>query len=187
MSAYKQRTILVVTALSLALASGALGARTRIVVEAEKCQTITPKLEKAKDPKASGGEVILVKLNRPHGTGVKYVVEGEAKYVINVPSAGRYYFWGFVAWYDACGNSFNIKVDDNPPVTLEGPVTDEDKWAWRWQKLKQSFQLTAGKHTILVQMAEDGPKMDQWLLTNDKRFIPVRALKPTPQYLVPKQ
>ncbi|MGC9320004.1 MAG: hypothetical protein ACP5KN_18375, partial [Armatimonadota bacterium] len=54
---------------------------------------------------------------------------------------------------------------------------------WHWVKGPR-LQLSAGVHTIRFQNKEDGAKLDQFMLTNNSRYVPVRAETRTPQYII---
>jgi hypothetical protein len=44
--------------------------------------------------------------------------------------------------------------------------------AWHWQKSPKSCKLTPGRHKLEVLNREDGIKLSQVLLLNDKDYIP---------------
>lgn len=178
-----KRFLLPVCALALAgLLTAAYAATYKIIIEGEKYKSITPSMAKTASGLASAGAYVQVPLKRPHGeTEGAPTDQGKAVYRVKVPVAGRYQFWGLCHWHDGCGNSFFLKVDDKPAQVL-GQDGTYQRWHWvpgpKWQ-------LTAGTHTIVLQYREDGAKLDQFLLTNDLRFVPVRAMPATPQYIAP--
>ena len=53
---------------------------------------------------------------------------------------------------------------------------------WHWVKGK-TYNLTAGWHYIRFQNRQDGARLDEFLLTTDSRYVPVGAVKETPEYL----
>ncbi len=153
----------------------------RIVFEAENHSGIAASMTKTRSSVASGGYYLEIPLQRPHGEVEGAPSDsGRAFYKIRVPAAGNYRFWALCHWYDGCGNSFFLKVDDKPAVVLGQDGTYQ---RWHWVK-GPLLQLSAGTHSITIQNREDGAKLDQVMLTNDTRYVPVRALQPTPQYLV---
>jgi hypothetical protein len=180
-----ERTLGVAAALLfvLALAAPVMAAGTKIVVEAESAHKVVKKMELITEPKLSGGKGLWVPPERPHGEGTKYTVVGHGEYTIKVPKAGKFKFWGYVAALDACGNSFGVQIDNQQPAKFEWTV-GQQQYQWGWQELKKPFSLSAGEHTVKILMSEDGPKIDQWMLTSDMRRIPVKPLKETPQYIV---
>jgi len=178
-------TILMTAALVTALATGVLAAtRYRIVVEAEH-GTIKPSTTvKAGDTTASGGKYIEYPLKRPHAATENTAVKGDGGYSllhVNIPEQGNYTVWIRTWWYDACGNSFFLVVDDKPAQIVGGDGTYQ---TWKWRKAPQTYALTAGPHTFKVQNREDGARADEILITNDARTIPTRAEAETPQYIV---
>ena len=90
-----------------------------------------------------------------------------------------YRFWGRCHWYDGCGNSFFLKIGNKPKVVLGQDGTYQ---VWHWVKGPR-MALNAGTHQIVIQNREDGAKMDQFLLTSDEKYIPVRAETETKQYI----
>jgi hypothetical protein len=119
---------------------------------------------------ASGGrylEIAQGKGNPPD------VATGKAVFTIDIPEDGDYILWCRAWWSDECGNSFFINLDEAKPFTLGEDSTFK---SWHWVKaparLKQ-LTLTKGPHTLTVRNREDGVKLNQILLTNDKQFVPV--------------
>jgi hypothetical protein len=119
---------------------------------------------------ASGGrylEIAQGKGNPPD------VATGKAVFTIDIPEDGDYILWCRTWWSDECGNSFFINLDEAKPFTLGEDSTFK---TWHWVKaparLKQ-LTLTKGPHTLTVRNREDGVKLNQVLLTNDKQFVPV--------------
>lgn len=169
--------IFIVLCMAIGLATYAFAANVKIVVEAENCVSITPSMEKVSSTLASGGAFIQIPLQRPHGTQEGAPVDqGSAKYVVKIPVAGTYRFWGRAHWHDGCGNSFFLKIGDKPWVVFGQDGTYQ---RWHWVK-GPTVELPAGNVEIIVRNREDGAKLDQFLLTTNLNYVPVRAEKPTP-------
>ncbi len=169
-----KKYLLIVTALTLIclLATIAWAARVKIVVEAEKCATITPSMQKVTSAVASNGAFIQIPLRRPHATSETGPADsGNATYSVNIPSAGSYRFWGRTHWHDGCGNSFFLKIAGKPAVVLGQDGTYQ---RWHWVK-GPTVQLPAGALSVVIQNREDGAKIDQFMLINDLNYVPVRA------------
>jgi hypothetical protein len=163
------------------LAAWVSAAAVKIVVEAENYISIVPSMAKATSSVTSGGAYIHIPLKRPHGTEEGAPSDqGRATYKIKVPAKGKYRFWGRAHWYDGCGNSFFLKVGDKPPVVF-GQNGTYGRWHWVRGPL---LDLEAGEVTLVIQNREDGAMLDQFLLTPDQRYVPVRAEKETPAYIV---
>jgi hypothetical protein len=175
---------LVLPLLSVILAglmTWASAAGTKVVFEAESYSSITPSMAKAVGSMVSGGAYIHVPLLRPHGVEEGAPTDqGRATYRIKIPVAGTYRFWALCNWHDGCGNSFFLKIDDKPAVVLGQDGTYQ---RWHWVK-GPTLHLGAGLHTVIVQYREDGAKLDQAMFTTDTRYVPVRAERATPQYIV---
>jgi hypothetical protein len=168
----------------LATAVWAAG-RYKIVIEAEHYNAVKPStVAKTGDKTAGGAGYVEYPLRRPHATSENPAVKGDggyALYKVKIPEAATYTIWVRTFWWDACGNSFFLIVDDKPAQTVGGDGTYQ---TWKWRKAPQAYALTAGTHIIKLQNREDGARADQLLITNDARTIPTRAEAETPQYRV---
>lgn len=167
-----KKHLLIVTIALCLLATMALAVGKKVVVEAEKCVTIAPSMQKATSTLASNGAYIQIPLRRPHATSETGPADtGNATYRANIPLAGSYRFWGRTQWEDGCGNSFFLKIGSKPAVVLGQDGTYQ---RWHWVK-GPTVQLPAGAVPIIIQNREDGAKIDQFMLTSDLNYVPVRA------------
>lgn len=177
---------LLLICLLMALATGAFAARHRIVLECEKYNEIKASTKVVSgDTNASGGKYVEYPLRRPHATSENSAVKGDGGFVtfkVKIPEQGNYTIWVRTNWYDGCANSFFLVVDTKAPVTIGGDGTYK---VWKWRKASQPFALTAGTHAIKIQNREDGAKADQFLVTNDSRFMPTRVMTATTEFQVP--
>ncbi len=172
----------VVTLIMLLVATVASAAMVKIVVEAGDYTGISPSMTKVVATGAGLGnnDYVQIPLRRPHATSETGPGDtGNARYTVNVPTAGVYQFWGRTWWYDACGNSFFIIVDSKPSVYME----DATYQTWHWVK-GPKLTLSAGRHTIRIQNREDGARMDQFMLINSTQYVPTRVETRTGQYIV---
>jgi len=179
-------TLLLIGVLVGTLVAAAFAAqRYNIVIETEHYNAIKPStVVKTGDTTASNGKYTEYPLKRPHATMENSGVQGDGGCVyfkVKIPEQGNYAVWVRTWWYDACGNSFFLIVDDKPAQVVGGDGTFK---TWKWRKAPQAYALTAGTHTLKVQNREDGARADQILITNDTRTIPTRAMAETPQYIV---
>jgi hypothetical protein len=176
----------VVTMLTVLLvATVASAGMVKIVVEAGDYTSIKPSMVKTTSTSDAIGnkDYIQIPLRRPHATTETGPADdGNAKYTIKVPSSGTYQLWTRTWWYDACGNSFFIVVDNKPAVYVEDPTYQ----TWHWVK-GPKLQLSAGTHTIRIQNREDGARLDQFMLINTTRYVPTRVETRTPQYIIKNQ
>ena len=102
-----KKHLLIVTIAICLLATLALAVGKKVVVEAEKCTTITASMQKTTSSVASNGAYIQIPLRRPHATSETGPADtGHATYTARIPLAGSYRFWGRTQWEDGCGNSF---------------------------------------------------------------------------------
>ncbi|MEA3399792.1 MAG: hypothetical protein U9R79_00970 [Armatimonadota bacterium] len=169
-------------ALAVLVAASLVWAATiKIVVEGEDYYSIKPSMAKHASEVASGKAYIHIPLRRPHAaTETEPSDDGNARFRIRVPASGVYRLWARGHWYDSCGNSFFLIVDDKPATVIGEDGTYQK---WHWVKGPR-LQLSAGVHIIRIQNKEDGAKLDQFMLTNNSRYVPVRAEKRTPQYII---
>lgn len=172
--------------------SGAPGvevvAPVRIVLEAEKPTTID-----RKHP-ATGAE-FLKDMERTEGKKVAYLeiedkliekcglekekdkvaaLPGKASYEFEAPRDDTYYVFLRAKWYDSCGNSVWVRVDDSSYLNLEDEngKQSERVFQWAWHALMQEgrpkgFKLAKGKHTLHFAVREDGPWLDQWVISSE--------------------
>ena len=179
-------TALLAVALATILATVVFAAtRYRIVVEAEHYNSIKASMTaKGGDSTASSGKYVEYPLKRPHAQAENSAIKGDgghATFKVKVPEQGNYLVYVRSWWYDACGNSFFLVVDDKPAQIVGGDGTLQ---TWKWRKAPRAYALTAGVHTIKLQNREDGARADEILVTNDTRTTPTGRMAETPAYLV---
>ncbi len=151
----------------------ASAARHRICFEAESAKEIeAPMVLVTNGIAGASGHYLEI----PEGAGnPPKVKRGKAVYEVDIPADGAYTLWCRVYWEDECSNSFNVTVDDGKPFLLGDNATYE---TWHWVKYPvartmQPLKLTKGKHKLILHNREDGVRVDQILLSSDKRFVPV--------------
>lgn len=127
-------------------------------------------IDKAEAAKVSGGKIIEIE----QGAGEGSKVGGSAKYKINLKEGGTYYFWARCWWLDSCGNSFSMKIGDKPEFIMGNDGTYN---SWHWINAKVSLKLDKGAYDLEVGNREDGIKIDQFFMTNDRKLIPVEIEK----------
>ncbi|MGI5817905.1 MAG: hypothetical protein ACOX9R_07375 [Armatimonadota bacterium] len=173
----------VISTLVLLLVAGVASASmVKIVVDAADYTSIKPSMVKTSttSSEVANKTYIQIPLRRPHATTETGPADdGNAVYRINVPTAGTYQFWARTWWYDSCGNSFFVIVDNKPAVFIE----DATYQTWHWVKGPR-IQLSAGQHTIRIQNREDGARLDQFMLINNTQYVPTRIESRTAQYVV---
>jgi len=141
-----------------------------VVVTADAHNTSEERLQ------ASGGRYV----DLPDEVGKGDEAGGKIVFKPVIEKAGRYRLWARVWWFDPCGNSFGLVVDNGPQAIIGEDGTYE---TWQWLTLKGDdgvFRLTKGKHTIEFRNTEDGPRLDQiYLTTNlDEQAQPQGILVP---------
>lgn len=151
----------------------ALASGYKISFEAETAQTLeVPMVVMSNDVAGASGTYLEI----PEGAGnPPKRNEGKAVFSVEVPEDGVFTFWCRVWWEGECSNSFTIGFDDQTPFLFGEDATYK---AWHWVKYPVSrtvspITLAKGKHTLVFHNREDGVRLDQVLLSADKRFVPV--------------
>jgi hypothetical protein len=125
-------------------------------------------------PGASGREYLEI----PEGSGNPPEVKtGKAVFRVDIPADGAYILWCRVYWEGECSNSFTVQIDDRPPF-LFGENATFKTWHWvRYPVARTAapMVLTRGAHTLTFLNREDGVRLDQVLLSADRRFVPVEV------------
>jgi len=145
--------------------------------------------------RASGGKCVGIPDGvNPKDPKVKAPYKGRLALTFTVPQDGKYYIFPRAWWYDQCGNSFIMKVDDGVELDVSTPVTKATEKTWEWIKLPgrrtvkragatirlpRAFKLKKGKHTLTFLNREDGPKLDQVYITDDPEDSPKGLMKKT--------
>ena len=117
----------------------------------------------------------------PEGAGNPPKLEaGKAEFVVEIPDDASFTLWCRVWWEGECSNSFTVNVDDQPGFLFGEDATYK---AWHWVKYPVSrtvapVTLAKGKHTLTFHNREDGVRLDQIVLSADKRFVPVDTETP---------
>lgn len=99
---------------------------------------------------------------------------GKASYTFEAPRDDTYYINLRAKWLDNCGNSVWVKVDDGEYFNLEdenGKI-EEKNFSWAWHQLfvagkLKGFELKQGQHTLWLNTREDGPRLDQWVISTE--------------------
>ncbi len=161
---------------------------TPIVWEAEdttgiKQEYLAFKIMKKVLPKNDDGSGAVSK-NRwlvvdPKNDPADKIVPDTAPYWINIPQAGTYYLWARTYWDSGCGNTFFVNIEginksSDEAFVLGGDATyDGLHWVCLMNgKNMRPLQLGAGMVNINLRVREAGTAVDQFLLTQDKGFIP---------------
>ncbi len=101
--------------------------------------------------------------------------QGRAVLTVDAPTDGDYTLWCRVWWEDECGNSFTVRINDSPPF-LFGENATYKTWHWMRYPVARTAKpitLKAGTNTLTVLNREDGVRLDQIVLSADRRFVPV--------------
>jgi hypothetical protein len=124
-------------------------------------------MERAADNGASSGMYIWVQDGSGSG--------GSAKYYFEVAKAGNYIIWGRVLAPNGTSDSFYVSMDGGAESTWD--TTISTKWVWKKVSHRDganpvTYNLSAGKHTLVFKRREDGAKLDEFIITDDLSFKP---------------
>jgi hypothetical protein len=159
----------------------------RIVIEAETAAVVEPPMAIVSAANVPPGTVFV-----PGAAGECYLeipekagnpptlAAGSARFDITLPADGEYILWARVWWEGECSNSFTVQIDDGAPFTFGEDATFR---VWHWVRhpvgrMARPLRLSAGRHTLRFINREDGVRLDQIVLSADKRFVPVGTETP---------
>ncbi|HYF51107.1 MAG TPA: hypothetical protein VEJ63_16960 [Planctomycetota bacterium] len=102
------------------------------------------------------------------------LLPGRASYTFEAPRNDTFYINLRAKWADNCGDSVYVKIDDGEWYSLEDSngMISEKNYRWAWHQLMvggkpKGFELKQGKHTLYLGTREDGPCLDQWVITTE--------------------
>lgn len=175
--------LIAVVCLCLLTALVSAASAATVVFEGENYTWIKPSMKVIDSEGASGGKCVYIPLRANHSdTEQPATDDGNITIKGWVPADGTYYLWARVWWYDACGNSFFLFVDNmsaDPPPYITGSTYQK----WYWMKAPKTYKLTKGWHNFRFQNREDGARLDEFLITTAEDWVPSGAIKPTPGYV----
>jgi hypothetical protein len=145
----------------------------RVCVEAETGTAVEAPVAVASNGVAGASGAYL---EIPEGAGnPPKLLAGRVSFQVEAPQEAAYTLWCRVWWEGECSNSFTVGLDDQPTFLFGEDATYK---SWHWVKYPVSrtaapLKLSPGKHTLTFRNREDGVRLDQVLLSADKRFVPV--------------
>lgn len=136
-----------------------------ICLEAENADSLDAPIRLRDDAEASNGKCVEI----PRKAGNPPEVQGRAVYSITIENPGEYILWGRVWWEDSCGNSLSLVMDGGNAFTFGQDSTYK---YWHWVP-GPTYTLGKGTHSLDILNREDGVRLDQVFLTQDKDYVPV--------------
>ncbi|WP_071885485.1 glucuronyl esterase domain-containing protein [Rufibacter tibetensis] len=137
----------------------------RIWMEAE-CATVGSDWAIVADTAAAGGSYVTVKSGLNSTAAAPEGASGSVVFPFTVDSAATYNFVARLNAPSANDDSYWIKVDNGPFVTVNGLATS----GWQWMRLT-SANLTVGQHAFTIAYREDGAHLDKLLVTTSNATI----------------
>jgi len=167
--------------------------------------TNTPDVTPDGDPPhvggASGGAYleILPDTRRTHGDKL---IKGEnfspepgkmavLHYQVNFTTPGRYYVWVRAYSTGSEDNGLHVGIDGTWPESGQRLQWCTGKHSWHWESKQRTNEQhcgepykifldvpTAGEHTIMFSMREDGFEFDKWLMTTEREFARPSGIGP---------
>lgn len=102
------------------------------------------------------------------------VTTGAATLPFELKTGGQLYLWMRVYWEGECSNSLTVQLNDGRPFDFGQNATYK---TWHWVRaplmLPQLRSVAAGEHTLYIRNREDGVRIDQVLITTNRRYVPV--------------
>jgi len=105
-------------------------------------------------------------------------------YPVKINSAGRYYIRARSIWTGTEDNGVHFGYDGQWPTSGSAAQWCGDWNLWQWSGNRRTtaehcgiynalyLDLSAGEHTIMVAMREDGFELDRFILTKDSSYFP---------------
>jgi hypothetical protein len=169
----------------LVVLAASAGAYT-IVFEGANYTWIKPSMQVIEDDGGVNGHCVYVPL-RPNHSQTEQPPTDDGNITIKgwAPVDGTYYIWARTKWYDGCGKSFYLFVDDMNPDVPPYIGGDGTYQKWHWVQAKKTYQLTKGWHNFRFQNREDGVRLDEFLITtaSPDDWVPDGIMTPTQGYV----
>ena len=142
------------------------------IIDAGDAVKFTAPVEKGTDSQAFKNTVlkILDGKGTPPDDKEPAMVFGGAEFAFELPSDAECKVWLRVWWDGSCGNTINLKMDDEPKSITVG--NDGTYRTWHWLEAPKIYKLASGKHSLFLLNREDGIMFDQLLITNDHQYVP---------------
>ncbi|WP_205504314.1 glucuronyl esterase domain-containing protein [Rufibacter psychrotolerans] len=137
----------------------------RIWLEAE-CATVGSDWEVVTDAAAANGSYVTVKSGLNSTAAAPAGASGAVVFPFTVDSAATYNFVARLNAPTANDDSYWIKIDNGPFVTVNGLATS----GWQWLRVSSAI-LGVGPHTITIAYREDGAHLDKLLVTTSGASI----------------
>ena len=167
-----------------------LRAGQQLIIEAEdftscihgEAEAFNHRWESFNDPNSSGG-THLKSLPEEHVHMRDGPLGPRLTYDLNVETTGTFYLW-----LSMRGNSYNndsIGIGWTDGAVADGMVyasfgwDSAGQWEWEPRVTREPFEFTIdtpGQSSIVITMREDGVEIDQFILTSDPEFDPIKEL-----------
>jgi hypothetical protein len=112
--------------------------------------------------------------------------QGTVSFSVDVPTAGTYYIWAKVLGASYASDSFYVSVDGQEDVFDAAEGKNSPDWQWSVVNGRnggaplalnpRTFNLSQGKHTIVIRGREAQTGLDRIVVTNDKDFAPNKVI-----------
>ena len=142
------------------------------IIDAGEVVNITAPVEKGTDSQAFKNTVLKIQDGKgtPPDDKEPAMEFGGAEFSFELPSDAECKVWLRVWWDGSCGNTINLKMDDEPKSITVG--NDGTYRTWHWLEAPKIYKLASGKHSLFLLNREDGIMFDQLLITNDHQYVP---------------
>jgi hypothetical protein len=138
-----------------------------ILLEAETLGDVAApfEIEEHVPEEVAGGKCLMV----PPGLAKAKKLDGELTFTLDLPSEELASFWMRVYWTGSCSNSLSMKLGPRPKMLVGEDGTYKQ---WHWVR-GPTLPMPAGRHPVVITAREDDIRVDQVLVTSDKRYVPM--------------
>lgn len=107
---------------------------------------------------------------------------GKMKYEFELPRDDTFYVFLRAWWLDNCGDSVYFRIDEGDWQTISGDGRNSypgfEWWACMRSGEDVAFKLSKGKHALELNVKEDGPRFDKFLVKTDASKPPRDSVDP---------
>jgi hypothetical protein len=143
----------------LALLAGQAQAQS-IWLEAE-CATVGSSWNRPNDANASNSQYVVIQPGNNSTASAPTNAAGHITFPINVTQSGTYTLFARVLGQTANDDSYWVSMDGGAWVMWNNWWTT----AWTWRQFPNTFNLSAGNHTLTFAFREDGAQLDKLSLS----------------------
>ena len=148
-------------ALLLTLFCAAAHAQTATVWLEAECASVGSLWNRSNDSNASNSQYVVIQPGNNSTASAPTNTAGHITFPINVTQAGTYTLFARVLGQTANDDSYWVQMDGGTWIMWNNWWTT----AWTWRQFPNTFNLSAGTHTLTFAFREDGAQLDKLSLS----------------------